>query len=105
VIKNYHATVNLSLKSPFITTLTIFLFAVVFPLFGQEENGVSGLGFSQSTYRVGEKLTYNVSFSNFPAPPTWKWKLFHAACTLAAKLFNCERTWKRRAWSTSLYLQ
>ena len=27
----------------------------------------SGQGFSSSAYRVGERLTYNVSFSNFPS--------------------------------------
>jgi hypothetical protein len=59
--------VNLSLKPRFISTITILLLGLVFPLFAQEKNGVSGLGFSPSSYRVGEKLTYNVSFSNFPS--------------------------------------
>jgi hypothetical protein len=59
--------VNRSLKLPFISILTILFLALVFPLFAQETNGVSAQGFSQTPYRVGEKLTYNVSFSNFPS--------------------------------------
>jgi hypothetical protein len=35
-------------------------------LFAQEQNGKAPHAFSQSPYRVGERLTYNVSFSNFP---------------------------------------
>ena len=58
---------NRSLKLPFISTITILLLALVFPLFAQETDGVSAQGFSSSPYRVGEKLTYNVSFSNFPS--------------------------------------
>jgi Protein of unknown function (DUF3108) len=59
--------VNRSLKPPFISIITILFLALVFPLFAQQTDGVSGLGFSQSPYRVGEKLTYNVSFSSFPS--------------------------------------
>ena len=58
---------NRSLKPPFISIITILFLALVFPLFAQQTNGVSGQGFSSSAYRVGEKLTYNVSFSNFPS--------------------------------------
>lgn len=58
---------NLSLKPPFIFTLTILLLALAFPLFAQQKEVLTPLGFSQSPYRVGEKLTYNVSFSNFPS--------------------------------------
>ena len=58
---------NRSLKPPFISTLTILLLALVFPLIGQEKEAVAPLSFSQSPYRVGERLTYNVSFSNFPS--------------------------------------
>lgn len=57
---------NLSLKSPVISTLTLLLLAVGFPLFAQE-NGQTPHAFSSSPYRVGERLTYNVSFSNFPS--------------------------------------
>ena len=57
-----------SLKSPSISILTILFLALLFPSFAQQRNGgVAVLGFSQSPYRVGEKLTYNVSFSNFPS--------------------------------------
>ena len=54
---------NLSLKSPFISTLIILLLAPIFPAFGQ--NGAAA-PFLQSPYRVGERLTYNVAYSNFP---------------------------------------
>jgi hypothetical protein len=57
--------VNFSLKPPFISTLTILLLALVFPMFAQEKE--APLAFAQSPYRVGERLTYNVSFSNFPS--------------------------------------
>lgn len=56
-----------SLKPPFVSTLFIILLASVFPLFAQEKDGGTPLAFSQSPYRVGERLTYNVAFSNFPS--------------------------------------
>jgi len=59
--------VNLSLKPPFISKLAILFLALVFPLFAQEKERFIPLSFSQSPYRVGERLTYNVSFSNFPS--------------------------------------
>jgi Protein of unknown function (DUF3108) len=55
------------LKPPFISTLFILLLASVFPLFAQEKDGGAPLAFSQAPYRVGERLTYNVSFANFPS--------------------------------------
>ncbi|HET6979788.1 MAG TPA: DUF3108 domain-containing protein [Pyrinomonadaceae bacterium] len=55
------------MKPPFISTLFILLLASVFPVFAQEKDGVAPLAFSQSPYRVGERLSYNVSFSNFPS--------------------------------------
>jgi hypothetical protein len=58
--------VNLSLKPSFISTLVILLLASIFPLFAQE-NGGAVTAFAQSPYRVGERLTYNVSYSNFPS--------------------------------------
>lgn len=58
---------NLSLKRPLIATLTILLFALIFPLLAQEKEAATPLAFSQSPYRIGERLTYNVSFSNFPS--------------------------------------
>ena len=56
-----------SLKPPFVSTLFIILLASVFPLFAQEKDGGTPLAFSQSPYRVGERLTYNVAFANFPS--------------------------------------
>ena len=57
---------NRSLKPPLISTLIILSLALVFPLFAQERDGQSPLAFSPAPYLVGERLTYNVSFSNFP---------------------------------------
>ena len=57
---------NLSLKPPLISALTLLFLALVFPLFAQE-NGQTHVPFSSSPYRVGERLTYNVAFSNFPS--------------------------------------
>ena len=56
-----------SLKPPVISTLIILFLAFVFPVFAQEKDGGAPLAFSQSPYRVGERLTYNVAFSNFPS--------------------------------------
>ena len=36
------------------------------PVTAQRKEDVSAISFSQSPYTVGERLTYNVSFSNFP---------------------------------------
>ena len=58
---------NLSLKPPFISIITILLLAIVFPAFAQQKETLSPLTFSQAPYRVGEKLTYIVSFANFPS--------------------------------------
>jgi len=62
--------VNRSLKPPLISTLTILFLAVVSPLFaqgsGDGNGGQAAFPFSLAPYRVGERLTYNVSFSNFP---------------------------------------
>jgi hypothetical protein len=59
--------VNLSLKPPLIATLTILLLALIFPLFAQEKETLTPATLWQSPYRVGERLTYNVSYSNFPS--------------------------------------
>ena len=58
---------NRSLKPPFISTLTILFLALVFPLFAQENGGQATVPFSPAPYHVGERLTYNVSFANFPS--------------------------------------
>ena len=58
---------NLSLKPRFISTLIILLLALISSVFAQEKETLTPLTVSQSAYRVGERLTYNVSFSNFPS--------------------------------------
>lgn len=58
---------NLSLKPRLISIITILLLALVFPLIAQQKEALTPLTFSPSPYRVGERLTYNVSFSNFPS--------------------------------------
>ena len=58
---------NRSLKPPFIFTITILFLALVIPLFAQERDGQAPASFSTSPYRVGERLTYNVQYSNFPS--------------------------------------
>jgi hypothetical protein len=55
--------VNLSLKPPLISTFALLIFAFAFPVVAQ--NG--GHAISQAPYRVGEKLTYNISYSSFPS--------------------------------------
>ena len=56
---------NLSLKPPVISTLIILFLALIFPVFAQ--NGGGAHLFSQAPYQIGERLTYNVSYSNFPS--------------------------------------
>ena len=58
---------KLSLKPRVISTLAILLLGLISPLFAQENGGANPFPFSQTPYRVGERLTYNVSFSNFPS--------------------------------------
>ena len=58
---------NLSLKPRVISTLTILFLALIFPLFAQEKGALTPIPFSQAPYLIGERLTYNVSFSNFPS--------------------------------------
>jgi hypothetical protein len=57
--------VNLSLKLRVIFSLPILLLALSFPVLAQETNGASSTSFAPDIYRIGEHLTYNVSFSNF----------------------------------------
>ena len=54
---------NLSLKPPLFSTFIILILAFAFPVAAQ--NG--GHSISQAPYRVGEKLTYNISYSSFPS--------------------------------------
>ena len=46
------------------TALLIYL-ALSFPLAAQRKETIVVLPFSRAPYQVGERLTYNVSFSNF----------------------------------------
>jgi hypothetical protein len=54
--------VNLSLKPPLISTFIVLILAFVFPVAAQ--NGAHTV--SEAPYKVGEKLTYNISYSSFP---------------------------------------
>jgi hypothetical protein len=45
--------------------LLLVLGALVFPLSAQQTDDLTSQPFSPAPYRVGERLTYNVSFSNF----------------------------------------
>jgi len=58
--------VNLSLKAPIIFTLAILFSTLIFPVLAQNGGGAA-YPFSQSPYQVGERLTYNVSYSAFPS--------------------------------------
>jgi hypothetical protein len=58
--------VNLSLKAPIIFTLAILFSTLIFPVFAQNGGG-GAYPFSPSPYQVGERLTYNVSYSAFPS--------------------------------------
>ncbi len=58
---------NLSLKRSIISSLLILFLAFIFTAFAQENSGVSTVPISPAPYKVGERLTYNVSFSNFPS--------------------------------------
>ena len=61
---------NHCLKPPVTSTqilfLAILLLALTFPAFAQN-GGRGAFPFSQSPYLIGERLTYNVSYSNFPS--------------------------------------
>ena len=56
---------NLSLNLRIIFSFVILLLALAFPVLAQNGNGVAQFPFSPVPYRVGEHLTYDVSFSNF----------------------------------------
>jgi Protein of unknown function (DUF3108) len=58
--------VNLSLNRPLLSTISILLLAF-FPVLAQDKNGASAVQFSNIPYKVGERLTYIVSYSNFPS--------------------------------------
>jgi len=54
------------LKAPILFTLAILFSTLIFPAFAQN-GGSDAYPFSPAPYQVGERLTYNVSFSAFPA--------------------------------------
>ena len=54
---------KLSLKSPLISTFIVLILASLSPVAAQ--NGAHSI--SQAPYKVGEKLTYNISYSSFPS--------------------------------------
>jgi hypothetical protein len=62
--------VNLSLKPPVSSThilfLAIILLALTFSVYAQNGGGAA-FPFSQAPYQIGERLTYNISYSNFPS--------------------------------------
>ena len=58
---------NLSLRPPILSTLIILLLTLIFPVLAQQNGGGGAYPFSQSPYRIGERLTYNISFSSFPS--------------------------------------
>jgi uncharacterized protein DUF3108 len=65
-LRPYHAKVPRKLKLPLIKLL--FLPALILlcsPAQSQQKNDVASVPFSPAPYRVGERLTYNVSFSHF----------------------------------------
>lgn len=64
-ISNYYSKVNASLKLPVVFTSFLIFLALVIPADAQSKSDVSSVPFSAAPYRVGERLTFNVSFSNF----------------------------------------
>ena len=55
------------LETPVHFHIIILLLALIFPTVCSGKGDSYSDTFSQSPYRVGERLTYNVSFSNFPS--------------------------------------
>ena len=58
---------NLSLKLPVIFSLPILFLTLIASASAQENSGVGSVPFSTAPYKIGERLTYNVSFSSFPS--------------------------------------
>ena len=58
---------NLSLKLPVIFRLSTLLLLLSVTVLGQDGGSVIAPPFSQAPYKVGEHLTYDVSFSTFPS--------------------------------------
>ena len=55
---------NLSLKAPILFTLAILFSTLIIPVFAQNGGG-GAYPFSPAPYQIGERLTYNVSYSAF----------------------------------------
>jgi hypothetical protein len=53
------------LKLALVCTSLVLVLALVIPASAQHKSDVVSIPFSQAPYRVGERLTFNVSFSNF----------------------------------------
>jgi hypothetical protein len=64
---NYYSPVNLSLKLPVLFRLSTLLLLLSVTVLGQDGGTVIAPPFSQAPYKVGEHLTYDVSFSTFPS--------------------------------------
>ena len=58
---------NLSLKLPVIFSLPILFLTLIASASAQENSGPGSIPFSTAPYKIGERLTYNVSFSSFPS--------------------------------------
>src|SRR6185295_18476502 len=63
-VLNYDSKVTQRLKLA-IASLLLVLRAFVLPVIAQQQTDPGFQPFSPAPYRVGERLTYNVSFSNF----------------------------------------
>jgi len=59
--------VNLSLKLLVIFSLPILFLTLIASVSAQENSGPGPIPFSAAPYKIGERLTYNVSFSSFPS--------------------------------------
>ena len=58
---------NLCLKRLCFSTVLFLFFALFLPVLGQETNGGTRRVSSSTPYQIGERLTYIVSYSNFPS--------------------------------------
>ena len=58
---------NLSLKLPVLLNFPFLFLALILAAFAQEKNDAGRIPLSPGPYKVGEHLTYNVSFSSFPS--------------------------------------
>jgi hypothetical protein len=61
----YHTQVNKSLKISLSSLSFVFVLALSLTSFAQRKDDVTTISFSPAPYQVGERLTYDVSFSSF----------------------------------------